>query len=49
MALHAKNIALMAGAVGAEVALVADELVKQGSVRVDIAQAALAKLRSKPE
>ncbi|SNY98340.1 hydroxymethylglutaryl-CoA reductase, degradative [Halomonas sp. hl-4] len=49
MALHAKNIALMAGAEGAEVALVADELVKQGSVRVDIAQAALAKLRSKPE
>lgn len=49
MALHAKNIALMAGAEGAEVALVADELVKQGSVRVDIAQVALAKLRSKPE
>lgn len=49
MALHAKNIALMAGAEGAEVALVADELVKQGSVRVDIAQAALAKLRSEPE
>lgn len=49
MALHAKNIALMAGAEGIEVALVAEALVKRGSVRVDIAQAELAKLRSKPE
>lgn len=47
MALHAKNIALMAGAEGAEVGLVAEALVKQGSVRVDLAQAELAKLRSK--
>lgn len=49
MALHAKNIALMAGAEGTEVALVAEALVKRGSVRVDIAQAELAKLRYKPE
>ena len=47
MALHAKNIALMAGAEGAEVGLVAEALVKQGSVRVDLAEAELAKLRSK--
>ncbi|MGO1602819.1 MULTISPECIES: hydroxymethylglutaryl-CoA reductase, degradative [unclassified Halomonas] len=46
MALHAKNIALMAGAEGAEVAQVAEALVTLGNVRVDIAQAELAKLRS---
>ncbi|MGO1602993.1 MULTISPECIES: hydroxymethylglutaryl-CoA reductase, degradative [unclassified Halomonas] len=47
MALHAKNIALMAGAEGKEVAQVAEALVTLGSVRVDIAKTELAKLRSK--
>ncbi|MFM9271359.1 hydroxymethylglutaryl-CoA reductase, degradative [Halomonas elongata] len=46
MALHAKNIALMAGAEGEEVAYIADLLVQQGTVRVDVAQAALEKLRN---
>lgn len=45
MALHAKNIAVMAGALGAEVDAVAKELVKSGKVRVDIAEDILSKLR----
>ncbi|MCE8028213.1 hydroxymethylglutaryl-CoA reductase, degradative [Halomonas daqingensis] len=47
MALHAKNIALMAGAEGDEVAIIADLLVKKGSVRVDVAESELAKLRQR--
>lgn len=42
MALHAKNIALMAGATDAQVDAVADELVKRGTVRVDVAEEILA-------
>ncbi|MQM39814.1 3-hydroxy-3-methylglutaryl-coenzyme A reductase [wastewater metagenome] len=45
MALHAKNIAVMAGATGDEVDAVAQELVTGGTVRVDIAEAVLARLR----
>jgi hydroxymethylglutaryl-CoA reductase len=45
MALHAQNIALMAGAEGAEVDAVAKALVARGQVRVDVAEAELAKLR----
>ncbi|MCS4504269.1 3-hydroxy-3-methylglutaryl-coenzyme A reductase [wastewater metagenome] len=45
MALHAKNIAVMAGATGDEVDAVAQELVAGGTVRVDIAEAVLARLR----
>lgn len=47
MALHAKNIALMAGAEGEEIARVAEALVRGGSVRVDLAQEALVQLRRK--
>ncbi|MBE0398745.1 hydroxymethylglutaryl-CoA reductase, degradative [Halomonas sp. FME1] len=47
MALHAKNIALMAGAEGEEIARVAEALVRGGSVRVDLAQEALVQLRKK--
>lgn len=47
MALHAKNIALMAGAQDGEVDQVADELVKRGKVRVDVAEGILALLRAK--
>lgn len=46
MALHAKNIAVMAGATGDEVDRVADELVASGTVRVDRAEEILARLRS---
>ena len=45
MALHAKNIAIMAGAKGNEVSAVADQLVAGGQVRVDLAEDILAKLR----
>jgi hydroxymethylglutaryl-CoA reductase len=47
MALHAKNIALMAGAQGDEVAVIAELLVRKGSVRVDVAESELAKLRQR--
>jgi hydroxymethylglutaryl-CoA reductase len=45
MALHAQNIAIMAGAVGDEVDAVAKVLVERGTVRIDVAQEVLAKLR----
>ncbi len=45
MALHAQNIAMMAGAVGDEVTQVAQALVAQGRVRLDLAEAELARLR----
>ncbi|PCM45834.1 hydroxymethylglutaryl-CoA reductase, degradative [Marinobacter sp. ANT_B65] len=45
MALHAKNIAVMAGALGAEIDAVAKDLVRLGKVRVDIAEELLEKLR----
>lgn len=45
MALHAKNIAVMAGAIGVEVESVAKELVNRGKVRVDIAEEILKSMR----
>lgn len=45
MSLHAQNIAMMAGAAGDEIAQVAAVLVSLGTVRMDVAQAELAKLR----
>ena len=45
MALHAQNIAMMAGAVGEEVAAVAKILVGKGTVRIDVAEAELKLLR----
>ena len=45
MALHAQNIAMMAGAVGEEIEAVARRLVAQGKVRIDLAQAALEDIR----
>ncbi|MEM1937488.1 MAG: hydroxymethylglutaryl-CoA reductase, degradative [Candidatus Caldarchaeum sp.] len=47
MSLHAKNIAVMAGAVGEEIDLVAEEMVKQKTIRVDRAQEILFELRSR--
>lgn len=46
MALHAHNIAMMAGALGAEVDAVAQRLVAGGKVRLDLAEAELAALRT---
>lgn len=46
MSLHAQNVALMAGATGAEVAQIADKLVALGTVRIDVAEEELRKLRS---
>jgi hydroxymethylglutaryl-CoA reductase len=45
MALHAQNVAMMAGAVGDEVDRVAQVLVASGTVRIDVAEAELARLR----
>lgn len=46
MALHAHNIAMMAGATGDEIDRVAKVLVSQGAVRLDLAEAELSRLRS---
>jgi hydroxymethylglutaryl-CoA reductase len=46
MALHAQNIAMMAGAVGDEIARLAQVLVEKGMVRMDVADAELALLRN---
>jgi hydroxymethylglutaryl-CoA reductase len=45
MALHAQNIAIMAGAVGEEVEAVAKVLVERAAVRIDIAQEILEIIR----
>lgn len=45
MALHAQNIAIMAGAVGDEVEAVAKVLVERATVRIDIAQSVLETIR----
>jgi len=46
MALHAQNIAMMAGALGDEIERVAAALVAGGVVRIDVAQSVLADLRN---
>lgn len=46
MALHAQNIAMMAGAIGEEIDLVARSLVNIGKIRLDLAEKALSDLRS---
>ena len=46
MALHAQNIAMMAGARGDEIDAVAKRLVALGKVRVDVAETELAALRA---
>lgn len=47
MSLHAKNIAVMAGAQGAEIEKLADHLVLDGKVKLDYAKELLEKLRKK--
>jgi hydroxymethylglutaryl-CoA reductase len=46
MALHAQNIAMMAGAIGEEIDHVSRVLVQSGKVRIDLAEKALHDLRS---
>jgi hydroxymethylglutaryl-CoA reductase len=46
MSLHAKNMAIMAGAIGAEIELLAAKLISGGRVRADVAQSLLKDLRS---
>lgn len=47
MSLHAKNIAVMSGAVGEEIDLVAEEMVRERVVRLDKAQEILSRIREK--
>ena len=45
MSLHAKNIAVMAGAKGDEIDIVADKMVKEGKIKLDRAEEILKELR----
>lgn len=47
MELHARNIAIMAGASGEEVDRVVEELLKIGKIRMDVAKEVLERLRAK--
>ena len=47
MALHAKNIAMMTDAQGEEVEILVQRLVEQGTIRINVAEVELAKLRNK--
>jgi len=47
MSLHARNIAIMAGAKGDEVDKVVEELVRAGRIRIDVAKEILEKIRRK--
>lgn len=46
MALHAQNVAMMAGAIGDEIARIARVLVEKGAIRLDVAEAELTRLRA---
>ncbi|GHA87860.1 hydroxymethylglutaryl-CoA reductase, degradative [Modicisalibacter luteus] len=46
MTLHAKNIAMMAGAKGEEIDMVAEEMVSTGKVRLDVAEQVLSRLHN---
>jgi hydroxymethylglutaryl-CoA reductase len=45
MSLHAKNIAVMAGAKGDEIDIVADKMVKEGKIKLDRAEEILKEIR----
>jgi hydroxymethylglutaryl-CoA reductase len=47
MSLHAKNIAVMAGAQGNEIDTLADEMVKEGKIKLDRAKELLEKIKKK--
>ncbi|MEM2803269.1 MAG: hydroxymethylglutaryl-CoA reductase, degradative [Nitrososphaerota archaeon] len=49
MSLHAKNIAVMAGAVGDEIDIVAEKMVSEKTIRVDRARQILEELRNKKQ
>jgi hydroxymethylglutaryl-CoA reductase len=49
MSLHAKNVAIAAGAHGSEIAAVARELVARKAVRVEVAEEVLSGLRVAPK
>jgi hydroxymethylglutaryl-CoA reductase len=46
MELHARNIAIMAGAKGKEIDIVAEKMVRDGKVRLDYAKEILEKIKS---
>lgn len=46
MELHARNVAISAGAMGDEIDMVAEEMIKQRKIRVDVAGEILKKLKS---
>jgi hydroxymethylglutaryl-CoA reductase len=46
MALHAHNVAMMAGAVGQQIDQVANALISQGTIRIDVAQKILQDLKT---
>ncbi len=46
MALHAQNVAMMAGAVGQQIDQVANALIAQGTIRIDVAQNILRDLKT---
>ena len=48
MSLHARNIAILAGAKGEEIDELAEKLAKSGKVRLDRARDLLGKMRSSP-
>ncbi len=45
MALHAQNVAMMAGAVGQQIDQVANALISQGTIRIDVAQKILQEIK----
>ncbi|MCS6770050.1 MAG: hydroxymethylglutaryl-CoA reductase, degradative [Candidatus Caldarchaeum sp.] len=47
MSLHAKNIAVMAGAVGDEIDMVAESMVREKTIRVDRAEEILSEIRAR--
>jgi len=47
MTLHAKYIVMMTDAQGEEVEILVQRLVEQGTLRIDVAEVELAKLRNK--
>ncbi|MCS7143912.1 MAG: hydroxymethylglutaryl-CoA reductase, degradative [Archaeoglobaceae archaeon] len=47
MELHARNVAIMAGAKGNEIDKLVELMVKEGKIRIDFAKEALSKLRAK--
>ena len=45
MSLHAKNIAVMAGAKGSEIDKVAEKMIKEGKIKLDRAEEIIKEIR----